>query len=112
MKKQLIIKRTVARALCICLLIAFVGVIFAPKTTRGDVVTDTLTVAVGYWGMSLSDYVSAGTFHWSELEANLPIYEEVYSFYQSGEGEAYTAIVDSARGFLVEDLLDYVNMHV
>lgn len=37
-------------------------------------VTDTLTVKVGYYGMAADKYVEAGTYHWTELMDNLPLH--------------------------------------
>ena len=102
--RKLIIALCTLQACLICALLM-------PTLARADAVTDNLSVAVGYSGMALSDYVIVGTYHWSELEANLPIYEQAYSFYQSGSGTDYVAIVDSARGFGVSDLLDYAGVY-
>ena len=61
----------------VCLLLAFLlGFMLMPGAAKADAVTDSISVAVGYTGMSLSDYVVVDTYHWSELEANLPIYEQ------------------------------------
>lgn len=37
-------------------------------------VTDTLTVKVGYYSMAADKYVEAGTYHWTELMDNLPLH--------------------------------------
>lgn len=83
-----------------------------PLSVRADSVTDTLSVCVGYYGMDLSDYVTVNTYHWSELEQALPIYEEAYSYYSKGTFDnEYTAVVVAAHGFLVSDLLSYSNIY-
>lgn len=82
-----------------------------PFWSRADMVTDTLTIKVGYAGMELSEYVEAGSYHWSELYENLNLYSYAYSYYQSGKGDEFTAIVDSANGFLLTDILDYANLY-
>lgn len=40
-----------------------------------DVATDTLSVKVGYTGMELNEYVEVGTYHWTQLQQDLPLYE-------------------------------------
>ncbi len=97
--------------LCVLLIGTFGLAIIPPEKAKADAVTDTLTIAVGYWGMDFSDYAVAGTYFWGELEAALPMYEQAYSYYQSGSATEYTSVVDSAYGFLVEDLLDYANIN-
>ncbi|MBO4834906.1 MAG: hypothetical protein J5483_02225 [Lachnospiraceae bacterium] len=93
-------------------MIALSVLLFSSAKTRADAVTDTLTVRVGYWGMNLNEYVIAGSYHWSELMGALPLYEQAYSYYQSGSNEKeYTAIVDAARGFYITDILNYANIY-
>ncbi|MGN0293705.1 MAG: hypothetical protein ACI4D3_06855 [Lachnospiraceae bacterium] len=83
-----------------------------PLQVKSDSVTDTLSVCVGYYGMDLTDYVTVRTYHWSELEQALPIYEEAYSYFSSGTFDnEYTAIVDAAHGFLISDLLSYSDIY-
>ena len=61
MKRFLLLTTVLAVLLSVCLTASAAGA-----------VTDTLTVKIGYWGMDTDSYVTAGTYHWSELEANLP----------------------------------------
>ena len=74
-------------------------------------VTDTLTVKIGYWGMDTDSYVTVGTYHWSELEANLPLYYEAYSFYRAGTDGDYVTVIDSAYGFGIADLISYAGIY-
>lgn len=83
----------------------------APSLAAGQV-TDTLTVKVGYFGMETDNYVEVGTYHWLELSQNLPIVENAYSFFRSGTDGVYRTVIDSARGFYISDLMDYVNINI
>lgn len=83
----------------------------APILAAGQV-TDTLTVKVGYFGMETENYVEVGTYHWSELSQNLPIVENAYSFFRNGTDGIYRTVIDSARGFYISDLMDYVNINI
>lgn len=83
----------------------------APSLAAGQV-TDTLTVKVGYFGMETDNYVEVGTYHWSELSQNLPIVENAYSFFRSGTDGVSRTVIDSARGFYISDLMDYVNINI
>lgn len=83
----------------------------APGLAAGQV-TDTLTVRVGYFGMETGQYAEVGTYHWSELSQNLPIVENAYSFFRSGTDGVYRTVIDSARGFSISDLMDYVNINI
>lgn len=83
----------------------------APGLAAGQV-TDTLTVKVGYFGMETEQYAEVGTYHWSELSQNLPIVENAYSFFRSGTDGVYRTVIDSARGFSISDLMDYVNINI
>lgn len=83
----------------------------APSLAAGQV-TDTLTVKVGYFGMGTEQYAEVGTYHWSELSQNLPIVENAYSFFRSGTDGVYRTVIDSARGFYISDLMDYVNINI
>lgn len=98
------------RSFCI-LIISALFLFSLPYFIKADMVTDTLTIKVGYAGMELSEYVEAGSYHWSELYENLNLYSYAYSYYQSGKGDEFTAIVDSANGFLLTDILDYANLY-
>lgn len=66
-------------------------------------VTDTLTVKVGYYGMAADKYVEAGTYHWTELCENLALYDEAYTFYRPGDDGKYR-VVDSAPAEQVDDM--------
>lgn len=83
----------------------------APGLAAGQV-TDTLTVKVGYFGMETEQYAEVGTYHWAELSQNLPIVENAYSFFRSGTDGVYRTVIDSARGFSISDLMDYVNINI
>ena len=67
-------------------------------------VTDTLTVKVGYYGMAADKYVEAGTYHWTELCENLALYDEAYTFYRPGDDGKYRVVVDSAPVEQVDDM--------
>ena len=104
-------RKVIERIVCVSFL--SVGLLFGvgTYTAKADVVTDTLAVRVGYSGMALSDYVEVGKYHWSKLYNDLPIVSNAYSYYQKGTGKKFTAVVDSANGFLIEDLLDYAKVY-
>lgn len=58
------------------------------RAEAGGIATDTQTVKAGYYGMGSSQYVEAGTYHWTELQENLTMYYEAYSFFRpTGEGD-------------------------
>lgn len=99
-------KRLATLALCAALLAALA----VPIQADGQV-TDTLTVKVGYYGMGPETYVEVGTYHWSELSSNLPIFECAYSFYRKDNDDNYRTVIDSARGFSIRDLLDYAGIY-
>lgn len=97
------------RALVLCVLL--LGLL-PLSAEAGGVVTDTLTVKVGYYGMAAEKYVEAGTYHWTELSENLELYDKAYTFYRPGEDGVYRVVVDSARGFHIDDLLEYARINV
>lgn len=84
---------------------------FFSQNAEADVVTDYLAIRVGYMGMELTDYVEVGNYHWSELYQNMPLYSYAYSYYQDGNFNKFTAVVDSANGFLITDILDYAHIY-
>ena len=85
---------------------------FCAVPVNADVATDYISVRVGYIGMELNEYVLVGKYHWSELSNKLPTYEIAYSYFQSGNSKKkYNAIVDSANGFMVSDILDYAGIY-
>ncbi|MBR4743809.1 MAG: hypothetical protein IK082_06435 [Oscillospiraceae bacterium] len=103
--------RGIRRLKALAVLLAFFAVLLLPAVpARADTATDYLTVKVGYSGMALSDYVQAGKYYWSELEG-LGAFEETYSYYQAKSGTDYVAIVDSAWGVAVEDVLNYAGIY-
>ena len=74
--------RKICRALVLCVLL--LGLL--PLSAQaGGIVTDTLTVKVGYYGMKSDKYVEAGTYHWTELSEKLALYDEAYTFYRPGD---------------------------
>ena len=70
---------------------AAAGPIPLPADGAG-VVTDTLTVKMGYYGMAADKYVGAGTYHWTELCENLALYDEAYTFYRPGDDGKYRVV--------------------
>lgn len=76
------------------------------------IATDDLRIRVGYFGMDTDEYVDVDTYHWSVLENALPLYEQAYTFLRSGEDGAYRVVVDSAKGFYIDDLLAYANINI
>ena len=56
------------------------------RAEAGGIATDTLTVKVGYYGMESSQYVEAGTYHWTELQENLTMYYEACTFFRPTGG--------------------------
>ena len=82
------------------------------RAEAGGIATDTLTVKVGYYGMDSSQYVEAGTYHWTELQENLTMYYEAHAFFRpTGEGD-YRVVVDSAYGIRIDELLEYTRIHL
>lgn len=81
------------------------------RAEAGGIATDTLTVKVGYYGMDSSRYVEAGTYHGTELQENLTMYYEAYTFFRpTGEGDY--RVVDSAYGIHIDELLEYTRIHL
>ena len=100
MKRFLLLLTVLAVLLSVCLTASATGA-----------VTDTLTVKLGYWGMDTDTYVTVGTYHWSELEANLPLHYAAYSFYRAGTDGDYVTVIDSAYGFYIADLISYAGIY-
>ena len=100
----------ISRLLIIFLVFAFAA-LGAAFPSRADVATDELTVKVGYPGMDLSEYVEVDTYHWRDLAGSLPIHKVAYSYFKKDSKTKYTAIVDSAQGFYISDLLDYAKIY-
>lgn len=112
MNRKSKIRKILSGLTAVILCLALLVVPDVPQV-RADAVTDKLAVRVGYAGMELSEFVEVGDYHWSELAKNLDIYEQAFSFYRSGNssGTKFSAIVDSAKGFRLRDLLDYAGVH-
>lgn len=100
MRKLLAAILAAALLLCLC-----------PTVLADGQVTDTLTVKVGYYGMQTENYVEIGTYHWSQLYEDLPLYQAAYSFYRAGDDGTYRTVIDSAYGFYITDLMDYVGIY-
>ena len=82
------------RLAALVLLAALLAALAVPIQAAGQV-TDTLTVKVGYYGMGPETYVEVGTYHWSELSANLPISDRAYSFFRIDPDGNYQTVIDS-----------------
>lgn len=55
--------------------------------------------------MDSSRYVEAGTYHGTELQENLTMYDEAYTFFRpTGEGAYRVVVVDSAYGIHIDEL--------
>lgn len=95
------------------MLVCLTAVCLLPgRAEAGGIATDTLTVKAGYYGMDSSQYVEAGTYHWTELQENLTMYYEAYTFFRpTGEGD-YRVVVDSAYGIHIDELLEYTRIHL
>ena len=62
--------------------------------------------------MDSSQYVEAGTYHGTELQENLTMYYEAYTFFRpTGEGDYRVVVVDSAYGIHIDELLEYTRLH-
>ncbi|MGN0702864.1 MAG: hypothetical protein ACI4KL_06815 [Lentihominibacter sp.] len=86
------------------------------SVARADVATDYLTIKVGYLGMELDEYVEVDKYHWRELAESIygstgSTPKQAYSYFQQSSKTKYTAIVDSARGIYISDLLEYANIY-
>ena len=101
------------RRLTLWMLACLTAVCLLPgRAEAGGIATDTLTVKVGYYGMDSSRYVEAGTYHGTELQENLTMYYEAYTFFRpTGEGD-YRVVVDSAYGIHIDELLEYTRIHL
>lgn len=84
--------KTLGRILALCVLL--LALIPLPADGAG-VVTDTLTVKVGYYGMAADKYVEAGTYHWTELMDNLPLH------IQTGDAWDYAVEVEPMLALVV-----------
>lgn len=88
----------------------------AAAQNPGGSVTDTLTIKVGYWGMSEADFVEKATYHWTELDDQfggaMETHQQAYSFFRKSDDGGYQTIIDSARGFYIKDLLKYAGINL
>lgn len=113
-KDHLLLHR--AGAIISCVLISLCIMLSAAGDTDAETVTDTLTIKIGYWGMDETDYVTKAEFHWTELQAmygdadDLP--EIPYTYFQGKEDGSYKIVVASARGVLLEDVLNYAGVNI
>lgn len=101
-------RRAVAALLTILLLTPLLR-----QNVRADIVTDTLTVKVGYFGMAPEEYIEVGTYFWWELEEALPLHKETYSFFRGdtlNRLDEMRTVVDAARGVYLTDLLEYADI--
>ena len=90
--------------------------VLAAGQNLGGSVTDTLTIKVGYWGMSESDYVEKVTYHWTELDDQfggmLQTHQQAYSFFRESDDGGFQTVIDSARGFYIKDLLKLAGVNL
>lgn len=100
----------------LCFVFGLALMLAGAPAAEADTVTDTITIKVGYWGMPEEDYVEKVTFHWTELDdaygGALPTYEAAYSFFRDAEDGTYSTVLVSARGFYLEDLLNYAGVNM
>ena len=101
----------------------FIGstLFISPRTARADMATDDLKILVGYYGMELDDYFEVADYYWWDMEDNMSVCEQEYSFF-TGSGQAndggngydgyeYNEIVSCGRGVLISDLLEYAGIY-
>lgn len=95
---------------------------FVPLTAKADFIPNGIGVKVGYSGMDLSEYVTVSDYTAAEFESSFEIVEQAYSFFSGTLSTVtdengndmyyeYDAIVDSARGVRVADLLNASNIN-
>ena len=88
------------------------AVILLPRQAQAaGIATDDLRIRVGYFGMDTDEYVDVDTYHWSQLENDLPQHRQAYTFLRNGDDGEYR-VVDSAKGFYIDDLLAYANINI
>ena len=102
--------RTVKK-LALLIIMIMLAITAIPEKAEADAVTDKISVAIGYTGMELKEYVTVGDYHWVDLMHDLPVYEQAYSYYQNGRAPKFTEIVDAARGFYLLDFLEYAHVN-
>ena len=96
----------------ICALASFCMIGLTTDRAGAETVTDTLTIKIGYWGMQEKDYATKAEYHWTQLQNDLPVYEQAYSYFRDKEDRSYAVIVAAARGFYLEDILNYAGVNV
>ena len=96
----------------ICALASFCIALPAADQVKAETVTDTLTIKIGYWGMPETEYVTKAEYHWTQLQKELPVYEQAYSYFRDKENRSYAVIVAAARGFYLEDILNHAGVNV
>ena len=102
--------RQVKRCLLLVLLTALL--LLPRQAYASGIATDDLRIRVGYFGMDTDEYVDVDTYHWSQLESDLPLHYQAYTFLRSGEDGEYRVVVDSAMGFYIDDLLAYASINI
>ena len=110
-------KKMAALVLCAALFLLVKESLWSESADAAGMVTDTITVKVGYYGLDEADYVEVATYQWWEIEDLLPLHEVSYSFYQDANSAwdhsgDYGVTVVAAWGVYVEDLLTYSNIHL
>lgn len=89
------------------------AVILLPRQAyAAGIATDDLRIRVGYFGMDTDEYVDVDTYHWTQLESDLPLHRQAYTFLRNGDDGEYRVVVDSAMGFYIDDLLAYANINI
>ena len=88
------------------------AVVLLPRQAYASgIATDDLRIRVGYFGMETDEYVDVDTYHWTQLERDLPLHQQAYSFLRNGDDGEYRVVIDSAMGFYIDDLLAYANIN-
>ena len=100
------LRRCLALLLCL-ILCGSLDLFFAVDRSEAETVTDTLTIKIGYWGMEEKDYIEKGTYHWTELQQELNLYEIPYSYFRDRDNGTYKTIVAPGKGFTLEELFYY-----
>ncbi len=95
------------------LLVLLAALLLLPQRAyAAGIATDDLRIRVGYFGMDTDEYVDVDTYHWSQLESDLPLHYQAYTFLRKGEDGEYRVVVDSAMGFYIDDLLTYAGVNI
>ena len=96
----------------ICVLTSLCMIGLKTGRAEAETVTDTLTIKIGYWGMPETEYVTKAEYHWTQLQKELPVYEQAYSYFRDKENRSYAVIVAAARGFYLEDILNHAGVNI